>query len=91
MRAQPFPVSPFNLALYLKHLLELTNSSSLIKEGAICLSAKEFHRKDALETNHLKSLAIKINFHHLLQLRNFVTFVLSFSGFMRASEVLIEA
>lgn len=47
------------------------------------LLAKEFHRKD-----HLKSLATPINFQHLLQLRNSVMFVLLFSSFMRASEVL---
>ena len=115
LQIQPFPVSPFNLALYLHHLLGLTNSSSsinaafyavswfhtlagvesptlhpaviAINEGAVRLSAKEIHRKEPLETDHLRSLASQINFQDLLQLRNFVMFVLSFSGFMRASEV----
>ena len=52
------------------------------------MSAKAFHGKDSLETDLLKSLAPQINFQHLLQLRNFVMFVLSFSGFMRTAEVL---
>ena len=96
-RLNAFPVSPFNLALYLQHLLELSNSSSsinaaflavllesrksltlpypaviAIKEGAVCLSAKEIHRKGPLETDHLKSLDRQVNFQDLLQLRNFV-------------------
>lgn len=116
LQIQPFPVSPFNLALYLQHLLGLTNSSSsinaafyavnwfhtlagvesptlhpaviAIKEGAVRLSGKEIHRKEHLEADHLTSLASQINFQDLLQLRNFVMFLLSFSGFMKASEVL---
>lgn len=116
LQTQSFPVLPFNLALYLQHLLEITESSSsinaafyainwfhniagiksptlhpaviAIKEGAVRLSAKAIHRKEPLEPDHLKSLANQIDLQDLLQLRNFVMFVFSFSGLLRASEVL---
>lgn len=116
LQTHHFPVSPINLALYIQHLLELTNSSSSIitafyainwfhklagvtsptlhptviavKEGAIRMSAREVHRKEPLETEHLKDLASQTNLADLVQLRNFVMFVLSFSAFLRSEEVL---
>ena len=61
---------------------------TLIKDGAIRLCSRKKNKKEPLEPDHLKALAISTNTNDLLQLRNLVMFVLSFSGFLRSSEVL---
>ena len=43
------------------------------------------HRKEPLETQHLRALVEKTDLNDLLQLRNVVMFVVTFSGFLRFS------
>ena len=59
LRTQPFPVSPFSLALYLQHLLELSNSSSSI--NAALYAVNWFHTIAGVEppTLHPAVIATK--------------------------------
>ena len=64
-----------------------------VKEGAIYLSSSAVkHRKEPLEAEHLRQLMARTGLNDLLQLRNLPMFVLTFSGFLRFSELsLIRA
>ena len=64
-----------------------------VKEAAIPLSSFPVkHRIEPLEAEHLRQLMERTDLNDLLQLRNLVTFLLAFSGFLRFSELsLIRA
>lgn len=51
-------------------------------------SRRPLHRTEPLEVVHLQKLASITDFQDLLQVRNLTKLVLSFSGFLRSSEVL---
>ena len=90
-------VSSINTAFYavnwahkLAGLDSPTDHSSviLIKEGAVRMCSSKSKRKEPLEVEHLRALLDKTNCEDLLQLRNLVMCVISFSGFLRSSELL---
>jgi len=60
-----------------------------VKEGAVRLATQPIvNRKEPLDAQHLKHLAAETN-QDLLQLRNFIMFILAFSGFLRSSELCV--
>lgn len=89
-------VSSINSAFYaFKWLHDLAGVSSpkghptvvAVKEGAVRLASSPVkHRKEPLETEHLKGLVEKTDTNDLLQPRNLVMFVLAFSDFLRFLE-----
>ena len=59
-----------------------------LRDGAIRIASRPTeHRKEPLEVSHLQKLASFTNFNDLIQVRILLMFVLSFSGFLRSSEV----
>ena len=60
----------------------------MIKDGAVRLCPSKNKRKEPLEPDHLKQLSEITNTENLLQVRSLVMYVLSFSGFLRSSEML---
>jgi len=59
-----------------------------VREGAIRLASRPpVHRKEPLHVLHLQQLADLTDFDDLLQFRNVLMFIISFSGFLRSAEV----